>query len=58
MRSVRPLVAVSRGAFVEAFQATALASAAIALIAVLTVRVLGRPKQNAGISPASDTVES
>jgi DHA2 family multidrug resistance protein-like MFS transporter len=47
------LVSVSRGAFVEAFQATALVSAAMALAAaVATVLLLGRPRQNLEPSPA------
>jgi hypothetical protein len=40
------LVTVSRSAFVEAFQTTALISAVIALIAAAGMaRVLGRPRQ-------------
>jgi MFS transporter, DHA2 family, multidrug resistance protein len=51
------LVTASRRAFVEAFQATAFVSAAIALIAaVVTVRVLGKP-QNSGTPSASETEE-
>ena len=53
------LVTVSRSAFVEAFQTTALACAAIALIAAAgTVRVLRRPQQNPGFPSASDAAES
>jgi MFS transporter, DHA2 family, multidrug resistance protein len=53
------LVTASRSAFVEAFQTTALACAAIALIAAAgTVWVLGRPQQKPGIPSASDAVES
>ena len=52
------LVAVSRRAFVEAIQTTALASATIALIAAAgTARLLGRP-QDHGILSASNTTES
>jgi DHA2 family multidrug resistance protein-like MFS transporter len=48
------LVAVSRSAFVEAFQTSAFACAAIALIAAAgTVRILGRPKPSTRI-PSSD----
>lgn len=48
------LVRVSRNAFVEAFRAVALASAAITLIAaVVTALLLGRPRQNLGIAPTS-----
>jgi len=48
------LVTASRSAFVEAFQTTALACTAIALVAAAgTVLVLGRPQQN----PASDAAE-
>ncbi|HEV8644359.1 MAG TPA: MFS transporter [Burkholderiales bacterium] len=53
------LVTASRSAFVEAFQTTALASAAIALVAAAgTVRVLGRPQQKPDIPSASDAAES
>jgi DHA2 family multidrug resistance protein-like MFS transporter len=53
------LVTVSRRAFVDALQTTALACAAIALIAAAgTVRVLGRPQQNPGIPSAPDAAES
>ena len=49
------LVTVSRSAFVEAVQTTALASAAIALIAAAgTARLLGRPQQNPGIPSSSN----
>lgn len=53
------LVSASRSAFVEAFQATALASAAITLIAaVAAALILSRPHQNPGIPSTSDTAES
>jgi DHA2 family multidrug resistance protein-like MFS transporter len=53
------LVSASRSAFVEAFQTTALACAAIALVAAAgTVWVLGRPQQKRGIPSASDTADS
>ncbi len=53
------LVSASRSAFVEAFQATALASAAITLIAaVAAALILGRPQQNPGIPSTSNTAES
>ena len=49
------LVTLSRSAFVEAFQTTALASAAIALIAAAgAVLILGRARQNPSLSPAAD----
>jgi DHA2 family multidrug resistance protein-like MFS transporter len=50
------LMSASRSAFVEAFQATALASAAITLIAAgAAVLILGRPDQDPGIPPARRT---
>jgi MFS transporter, DHA2 family, multidrug resistance protein len=50
-----PLVAVSRSAFVEAFQATALACVAITLIAAAaTALVLGRSQQPPGIPSPSN----
>jgi MFS transporter, DHA2 family, multidrug resistance protein len=52
-----PLVVVSRGAFVEAFQATALASVTITLIAAAaTALLLGRPQKTPPIpSPSNAT---
>jgi DHA2 family multidrug resistance protein-like MFS transporter len=52
-----PLVAVSRSAFVEAFQATALASVTITLIAAAaTALLLGRPQKTPPIpSPSNAT---
>jgi DHA2 family multidrug resistance protein-like MFS transporter len=48
------LVSVSRNAFVEAFRAVALASAAITLIAAAAAALLlGRPRQNLGIASTS-----
>lgn len=53
------LVTVSRRAFVEAFQTTALISAAIALIAAAgTALVLGRPHQNPGNPSTSNAADS
>jgi DHA2 family multidrug resistance protein-like MFS transporter len=53
------LVTISRSAFVEAFQTTALASASIALIAAAgTAWVLGRPQQNPKSPPTSNAAES
>ena len=53
------LVSAARSAFVEAFQATALASAAMTLIAAVAVAlILGRPHQNPGIPSPSSTAAS
>jgi DHA2 family multidrug resistance protein-like MFS transporter len=53
------LITISRSAFVEAFQTTALASASIALIAAAgTAWVLGRPQQNPKSPPTSNEAES
>jgi hypothetical protein len=50
------VVSASRSAFVKAFQATALASAAITLIAAGAVAlILGRPYQDPGIPSTSNT---
>lgn len=52
------LVTASRGAFVEAFQTTALACAAIALMAAGgTARVLGRPPRPSRVPSPSDAAE-
>jgi MFS transporter, DHA2 family, multidrug resistance protein len=52
------LVTVSRGAFVEAFQTTVLACAAIALIAAAgTARVFGRLQRNSAGEPPSNAAE-
>jgi MFS transporter, DHA2 family, multidrug resistance protein len=48
------LITLSRSAFVEAFQTTALASAAIALIAAIgAVLILGRARQNSSLYSTS-----
>ena len=53
------LVSASRSAFVEAFQVTAVASAAMTLIAaVAAALILGRPQQNPGIPSTSNTAAS
>jgi DHA2 family multidrug resistance protein-like MFS transporter len=51
------LVSMARRAFVAAFRATALTSAAIALLAAAAVVFLARPQERSGIS-TSDTAES
>ncbi|MGH8222021.1 MAG: MFS transporter, partial [Woeseiaceae bacterium] len=49
------LISASRGAFVEAFQATAVVSAVIALIAAgATALLLGRSQRNPAVAPASN----
>jgi DHA2 family multidrug resistance protein-like MFS transporter len=53
------LVTISRNAFVKAFQTTAVASASIALIAAAgTALILGRSRQDSGLSSVSNAVES
>jgi MFS transporter, DHA2 family, multidrug resistance protein len=53
------LITLSRNAFIEAFQTTALVSAAIALLAAAgTALILGRARQDSGLSSVSNAVES
>jgi DHA2 family multidrug resistance protein-like MFS transporter len=53
------LVTISRNAFVKAFQTTAVASAVIALLAAAgTALILGRARQDSGLSSISKAVES
>jgi MFS transporter, DHA2 family, multidrug resistance protein len=53
------LITLSRNAFIEAFQTTALVSAAIALLAAAgTALILGRAREDSGLSSISKAVES